>query len=142
MAKNLEAVILASDRGQLDPRFRDSSVRNGLQTGSESFKVFSHDPPGLAKQIKLCFKGGLGILEPIAFVAGAVDTERAANCVPIVARLKFILTRKYLDAIRSVPFNLDAEAARDIQDIETAQSRRQRFRQECPEVATAARLLH
>jgi hypothetical protein len=71
-----------------------------------------------------------------------MDPKRAADCVPIGTGLKFVLARKYFDAVRSVPFDRNVEAARDIQDVKAAQFRRQRFRQECPEVASAAGLFH
>src|ERR1035437_4053600 len=104
--------------------------------------MFPRDAFDLAKQFKLRTKGGLGGLEPITLHAGTMDPKRSADCIPIVARLKFVLARKYFDAVRSVPFDCNAEAARDIQDVKAAQFRRQRFRHECPEVATTARLLH
>jgi hypothetical protein len=71
-----------------------------------------------------------------------MDPKRAADCVPEITGLEFVLARKYFDAVLFVPFDSDAETARDIQDIEPAQFRRQRFRQEYPEMATPAGLLH
>ena len=142
MAEYLEAQVVPPKSGELDPRLRDSPICNRLHTGGECYEMFPRDSPHLAKQLTLRVEGGLGGLKPVALHTGAMNSEWAADCVPIGAGLKFALARKYFDAVRSVPFDCNAEAARDIQDIEAAQSRRQRFCHECPEVATTARLLH
>jgi hypothetical protein len=140
MAENLEALVAASNRGQLDPRFRGNPIWNGLRAGSEGFEVFPRDPPHLAKQLKLRIKVGLGGLEPVAQHTGAMDPERAADCVPKLAGLELALARKHFNPVQFALFNRDAETARDIQDIKAAKFRRQWLRQECPEVAAPARL--
>jgi hypothetical protein len=114
MAENLEALVVASDDGQLGPRFHRNWIRDRRHSGCKGFEVLSCDPPHLAKQLELRVKGGLGGLEPVALHAGAMDPERAADCVPKVARLEFVLARKYFDAVLFVPFDRDAESARDI----------------------------
>jgi hypothetical protein len=126
--ENLETLAVASNGGQLGPRFRRDRVRDGHNFGGEGFEVLSREPPYLVKQLKLRVKSGLGGLEPVALHAGAMDPKRAADCIPEFAGPEFVLARKYFDAILFVPFDRDAETARDIKDIEPAQFRRYRFR--------------
>ena len=142
VAENLETLVVVSNGGQLGPRLRRNWVRDGRHSGGEGFEVLPCEPPYLVKQLELRVKGGLGGFEPVALHAGAMDPQRAADCVPKFAGLEFVLARKYLDAVLFVPFDRDAETASDIKDIEPAQFRRHRFRQEYPEVATPAGLLH
>ena len=142
VAENLKTLVVASNGGQLGPRLRRNWVRDGRHSGGEGFEVLPCEPPYLVKQLELRVKGGLGGFEPVALHAGAMDPERTADCIPEFARPEFVLARKYFDAILFVPFDRDAETARDIKDIEPAQFRRHRFRQEYPEVATPAGLLH
>jgi hypothetical protein len=142
VAENLEALVLASNGGQLGPRFRRDWVRDGHHSGGEGVEVLPCEPPYLAKELELRVKGRFGGNEPVALHAGAMDPKRTADCVPKFAGLEFVLARKYFDAVLFVPFDRDAESARDMQDIEPAQFRRQRLRQEYPEVATPAGLLH
>ena len=142
VAENLEALVLASNGGQLGPRFRRDWVRDGHHSGGEGVEVLPCEPPYLAKELELRVKGRFGGNEPVALHAGAMDPKRTADCVPKFAGLEFVLARKYFDAVLFVPFDRDAETARDMQDIEPAQFRRQRLRQEYPEVATPAGLLH
>jgi hypothetical protein len=71
-----------------------------------------------------------------------MDPERSADCVPEFAWLEFVLAREHLDPVFLILFDRDAEAARDIQNIETAEFRGQRFSQQNPEMAAASRLFY
>ena len=114
MEENLEALGVASNDGQLGPRFHRNWIRDGRHSGCKGFEVLSCDPLHLAKQLELRVKGGLGGLEPVTLHADAMDPERAAYCISKVAGLEFVLARKYFDAVLFVPFDGDAETARDI----------------------------
>jgi len=71
-----------------------------------------------------------------------MDPERSADCVPEFAWLEFVLAWEHLDPVILVLFDRNAESARDIQNIEPAEFRGQRFRQEYPEMATPAGLFY